>query len=58
MKNVRKGMSDFYKGQVVNPHHKDTQDYREWQFGFDRAYFENLERQKNYEHQRSKAKAG
>lgn len=52
MKNVRRGMNDFYKGQVVNPFTKDSVDYREWEFGFNKAYFTNLERQMKYERQR------
>jgi len=52
MKNVRKGISDFYKGNITNPFDEDTTDHREWQFGFNQAYYSNLERQKKYEQQR------
>ena len=58
MKNVRRGMSDFYKGNITNPFPEDTTDHREWQFGFNKSYFENLERQKQYESTRSKTQAG
>lgn len=55
MKNVRRGMSDFYKGNLDNPFREDTTEYREWQFGFNKAYFENLERQMRYESKRAQA---
>lgn len=57
MKNVRRGMSDFYKGNIVNPFREDTTDHREWQFGFNRAYYENLERQVQYESKRAQTQA-
>lgn len=56
MKNVREGIQGFYKN-LTNPHHKDSQAYREWEFGYNKGYFENLERQKKYESTRSQAKA-
>ena len=57
MKNVRAGIQGFYKN-LTNPHHKDSQAYREWEFGYNKGYFENLERQKQYESTRSKTQAG
>ena len=54
MKNVREGVQGFYRNRV-NPHDPSTQAYREWQFGYDKAYFEQLERQKDYESKRQKA---
>jgi hypothetical protein len=57
MKNVRKGISDFYKGNITNPYPEDTTDHREWQFGFNKAYFKNLERQKEYERKLQQARA-
>jgi hypothetical protein len=57
LKNVRQGAQDFYKGQVVNPHHPDSQAYREWEFGFNQSYFKNLERQKEYERKFQQARA-
>lgn len=56
MKNVREGIQGFYKN-LTNPHNKSSQAYREWEFGYNKAYFENLERQKKYESERAKAKA-
>lgn len=55
MKNVRQGIQDFYKGKLVNPHPDNTEANREWQFGFNKGYFQNLERQKEYERKRAKA---
>lgn len=57
MKNVRKGINDFYKGNITNPYDEDTTDHREWQFGFNQAYFTNLERQVQYESKRAQTKA-
>ena len=39
-----KGAKDFYWGKLVNPYPPDTQDSRDWQFGFNKSYFSNLER--------------
>ena len=44
-----KGYKDFRRGVVVNPFHKDTMQYREWERGFNQAYFEQLKRVKEYE---------
>lgn len=55
MKNVRRGISDFYKGNLDNPFEVGTEANREWQFGFNKGYFQNLERQKEYERKRKKA---
>jgi len=38
------GRKAFEKGNLDNPYNTGTTNYRDWQFGFDRAYFENLER--------------
>lgn len=39
-----KGIKDFFRGQLVNPYQANTQDSRDWQFGFNKSYFSNLER--------------
>jgi hypothetical protein len=44
MKPFEEGIRAFKRGTIVNPHQPDSNRYRDWQFGFDRAYFENLER--------------
>lgn len=45
MKNATfEGRKAFATGKIENPYNPGTTNYRDWQFGFDRAYFENLER--------------
>ena len=56
MKNVRQGINDFYSGQISNPYPDTTQAHREWQFGFNQAYFKNKDRQVEYERKRSETK--
>ena len=51
-----KGYNDFKHGRVFNPFHKDTMQHREWLRGFNKAYFEQLKKVKQYEHKaRSRA---
>lgn len=50
----RKGMDDFQKGRLSNPFHKDTMQYREWNRGFNKAYFDRLRKVKKYESKGSK----
>ncbi len=49
MKPFDEGRLSFKKGQLTNPYNADTSRYRDWQFGFDRAYFENLTKVKERE---------
>jgi hypothetical protein len=44
-----KGYSDFKKGRLLNPFHEDTMQFREWNRGFNVAYFEQLKKVKEYE---------
>lgn len=44
-----RGFNDFKFGRVINPFHKDTMQNREWERGFNKAYFEQLEKVKQYE---------
>mgnify|MGYP003142263830 FL=1 len=44
-----KGYHDFKHGRVFNPFHKDTMQHREWLRGFNKAYFEQLKKVKQYE---------
>jgi len=44
-----KGYSDFKKGRILNPFHEDTMQFREWNRGFNVAYFEQLKKVKEYE---------
>ena len=43
------GYDGFKYNRPVNPFHKDTMQFREWNRGFDRAYFDNLKRVKDNE---------
>ena len=43
------GYTDFKRGRVGNPFHKDTMQYREWNRGFNKAYFEQLKKVKQHE---------
>lgn len=49
MKPFDEGRLSFKKGQLTNPYNPETSRYRDWQFGFDRAYFENLAKVKERE---------
>lgn len=44
-----KGYTDFWRGRVWNPFHKDTMQHREWNRGFNVAYFEQLKKVKEHE---------
>jgi hypothetical protein len=44
-----KGYKDFRQGRVVNPFPSDTMQYREWERGFNKAYYEQLKRVKGNE---------
>lgn len=39
-----RGLKDFYQGNISDPYAPNTQDSRDWQFGFNKSYFANLER--------------
>jgi hypothetical protein len=43
------GFDGFRYNRLVNPFHKDTMQFREWNRGFDKAYFDNLKRVKDNE---------
>lgn len=55
MKPFDEGQRAFKKGNLVNPYNPDTSRYRDWQFGFDRAYFDNLAQVKQREARNGKA---
>jgi len=44
MKPFQKGIEAFKKGRLENPYRPNTKDNRDWEFGFNRAYFANLEK--------------
>ena len=47
-----KGLSDFKRGRVTNPYHLNTMQAREWERGYNIAYFQRLERVKRDEARR------
>ena len=40
------GIKDFREGSLGNPYKVNTKHKREWEMGFNKAYFRNLERVK------------
>ena len=44
MNAFEQGYQDFGKGQTTNPYNPNTPKYRDWEFGFNKAFFRNLER--------------
>jgi hypothetical protein len=44
MKPFNEGIKAFKEGRLGNPYKENTKDYRDWEFGFNKAYFANLER--------------
>jgi|TARA_R110000823_G_scaffold202372_1_gene333292 hypothetical protein len=49
----KRGVDDFYRGRVSNPFHKDTMQYREWERGFNKAYFEKVRKVIRHEQNRT-----
>ena len=49
MNAFQKGMDAFKKGRLGNPYRPNTKDNRDWEFGFSKAYFSNLEKVKENE---------
>ena len=45
----KRGTDDFYRGKIKNPFHKDTMQYREWERGFYKAYFDKLRKVQKHE---------
>ena len=52
-----KGYKDFRQGRISNPFPSDTMQYREWERGFNKAYFEQLKRVKEYERTTGRGRA-
>ena len=42
-----KGHRAFHRGKITNPYKSNTSFYQEWERGFNKAYFENLEIHEN-----------
>tara|TARA_R100000935_G_scaffold25097_1_gene44773 strand:- start:195 stop:368 length:174 start_codon:yes stop_codon:yes gene_type:complete len=55
VKPYEQGRVAFKAGKIGNPYQAQTKDNREWEMGFNKAYFLNLGRLKEYE-QRQKNK--
>ena len=49
VKPSEQGKVAFITGNLGNPYEKNTKNNREWEMGFNRAYFFNLERVKENE---------
>ncbi len=39
---VDKGYRAFHRGRITNPYKSNTTFYKEWERGFNKAYFQNL----------------
>tara|TARA_R110002020_G_scaffold311002_1_gene526661 strand:- start:292 stop:492 length:201 start_codon:yes stop_codon:yes gene_type:complete len=39
---VEKGYRAFHRGRITNPYKINTTFYKEWERGFNKAYFQNL----------------
>jgi len=39
---MEKGYRAFHTGRIINPYKIDSSFYKEWDRGFNKAYFENL----------------
>jgi hypothetical protein len=49
LKAFEEGRSAFLVGQVGNPYQINTNKYKEWERGWNREYFDNLEKVKQDE---------
>jgi hypothetical protein len=49
MKPYARGIQDFKSGNISNPYNEGTYRSKDWELGFNRAYFENLEKVKRNE---------
>ena len=43
MKANDKGYKDFTSGRIINPYNFNTYRHKEWERGFNKAYFKNLD---------------
>tara|TARA_R100001594_G_scaffold121566_1_gene157463 strand:- start:3964 stop:4176 length:213 start_codon:yes stop_codon:yes gene_type:complete len=55
VKPYEKGRQAFKTGRLGNPFVEDTKENREWEMGFNKAYFLNLERVKLHEQRNPKS---
>ena len=49
---VDKGYKAFWRGNLINPYNIGTYRNKEWERGFNKAYFEQLKKVKGYEARR------
>ena len=49
MKPYEQGRIAFKTGKLGNPYEQNTKSNRDWEIGFNKAYFLNLERVRAYE---------
>lgn len=49
MRPYNEGRAAFKEGRLGNPYPQNTKNNRDWEHGFSRAYFENLERVRDRE---------
>jgi hypothetical protein len=54
MKPYHEGRQAFRKGRIGNPYKENTKDYRDWEFGWNKGYYQNLERVRKIERARNK----
>ena len=52
MNNYEYGKLSFYKGKLNSPFKSTTYAHKEWKRGFNRAYFDNLEKVVANEHRK------
>jgi len=57
VKPYEQGRLAFKSGALGNPYQNQTKDNREWEMGFNKAYFLNLERVKEYEQRQENKQA-
>ena len=48
----QKGYDSFKRGRMKNTFHPNSMQSREWDRGFNSAYFQNLKKVKNYEYRK------
>ena len=49
---VQQGMNAFKVGVLTNPYNEGTNKHKQWEFGFNQAYFSNLRKVKEFEQKR------
>lgn len=53
MKPFEEGIRAFKAGNLDNPYGPDTTRYRDWNFGFNTAYFDQLKKVREWEKERN-----